>query len=291
MSNTVLDKKIVHSHNKKRNIGLIYEFLIRNLTHNIIENNTSTATKTLGVLKKHFNKDSELYKEFRLVHSLFVTTVSNESVAANIIAEARNVALTHNVKKINKEKSLLIKDINYNINNESFYKQNVDNYKMYATLHNAIKCWRTSSADNFEKLAKYENQIAEWLVTKKDTQQLQNESFDDANNFVVKLMSKKIQEKYTNTFSKKQNVLLNEYVFAGTDEHKKQVLLSKFNLIKETALDLIQQYVSNNPNDSYVNDKLTVVVEKIQNNHSLLNTPTLNLMLVLTKLNDELNNK
>ena len=44
MSNTVLNKKIVHNHNKKRNVGLIYEFLIRSLTKNIIENNSELAS-------------------------------------------------------------------------------------------------------------------------------------------------------------------------------------------------------------------------------------------------------
>ena len=100
MSNTVLNKKIVHNHNKKRNVGLIYEFLIRSLTKNIIENNSEFASTSLKILKTHFHKNSEIYKEFRLLNSLFVTTVSSKAVAANIIAEARNVALNHDTKKI-----------------------------------------------------------------------------------------------------------------------------------------------------------------------------------------------
>lgn len=291
MSNTVLNKKIVHNHNKKRNVGLIYEFLIRHLTQNIIENNSNSAATSLGILKKHFNKNSELYKEFRLLHSLFVTTVSNKSIAANILSEARNVALTHDTKKISKEKSLLIKDINYNINSESFYKQSIENYKIYATLHNAIKCWRSPGAENFEKLAKYEEQIADWLVTEKPKKQLQQEGFENVNNFVVKLMSKKIQEKYTSSFSKDQNALLNEYVFAGTDPDRQNKLKEKFTTIQETTLKLIQKYVLDNQDDSYVNDKLHTVTQKINENRVDFNSKTLNLMLVLTKLNNELLNK
>ena len=152
MSNTVLGKKIVHNHNKKRNVGLIYEFLICHMTKNIVEGNNLNASLSLNILKKHFNKDSELYKEFRLLNSLFATTVSSKPVAANIVSEARKLALTHDDKKLNKEKSLLIKDINYNINEQNFYKQNVNNYKMYATIHNAIQCWRAPNAGNLEKL-------------------------------------------------------------------------------------------------------------------------------------------
>lgn len=289
MSNTVLNKKIVHNHNKKRNVGLIYEFLIRSLTKNIIENNSELASTSLKILKTHFHKNSEIYKEFRLLNSLFVTTVSSKAIAANIIAEARNVALNHDTKKINKEKSLLIKDINYNINNESFYKQNVDDYKMYATIHNAIKCWRQPSAINFEKLAKYENQIAEWLVKEKNVSSIQQETFEDANNFVVNLMSKKIQEKYTNSFSTEQNKLLNEFVFAKNDKLKKQKLLEKFNTIKNTTLTLVNKYMENNPNDSYVNEKLKTVLERINKNDDLIvDVNTLNTILILSKLNNEL---
>tara|TARA_Y100000310_G_scaffold343325_2_gene450429 strand:+ start:3145 stop:4023 length:879 start_codon:yes stop_codon:yes gene_type:complete len=291
MSNTVLDKKIVHSHNKKRNVGLIYEFLVRNMTKNIVEGNNTAAAVSLDVLKRHFNKSSELYKEFRLLNSLFATTVSNKAVAANIVAEARNLAISHKAKKLSKEKSLLIKDINYNINEQKFYKQNVNNYKMYATIHNAIQCWRVPSADNLQKLAKYEDQIVSWLVTPKDVQPI-TEEYSDANNFIVQLMSKKIKEKYINAFSQQQNVLLNEYIVAGDNKQKKDQLKNKFLSIKENTMQLIEKYVTEQKQDRYLVEKLKVVTDKIQNISEIsVNSSNLNLMLILTKLNEELSSE
>jgi len=290
MSNTVLDKKIVHNHNKKRNVGLIYEFLIRHMTKNIVEGNNKLASQSLDVLKKHFNKDSELYKEFRLLNSLFATTVSSKAVGANIVSEARKLAVSHNAKKLNKEKSLLIKDINHNINEQKFYKQNVNNYKMYATIHNAIQCWRNPNVDGLQKLAKYEDQIVSWLVTPKDVQPI-TEEYSDANNFVVQLMSKKIKEKYINAFSQKQNVLINEYIIAGNNSVKKEQLKNKFMSIKKNTTQLIDKYVSEQKHDEYLIEKLNIVTDKINNISVNVNSTNLNLMLILTKLNEGLSSE
>ena len=290
MSNTVLDKKIVHNHNKKRNVGLIYEFLIRHMTKNIVEGNNKLASQSLDVLKKHFNKDSELYKEFRLLNSLFATTVSSKAVGANIVSEARKLAVSHNAKKLNKEKSLLIKDINHNINEQKFYKQNVNNYKMYATIHSAIQCWRNPNVDGLQKLAKYEDQIVSWLVTPKDVQPI-TEEYSDANNFVVQLMSKKIKEKYINAFSQKQNVLINEYIIAGNNSVKKEQLKNKFMSIKKNTTQLIDKYVSEQKHDEYLIEKLNIVTDKINNISVNVNSTNLNLMLILTKLNEGLSSE
>ena len=57
-------------HNKKRNVGLIYELLLRHLSSRIIVNDKKGAKIATAILEKHFSKGSELYKEFRLFNAL-----------------------------------------------------------------------------------------------------------------------------------------------------------------------------------------------------------------------------
>jgi hypothetical protein len=76
------------SHNKKRNVGIIYELLLRNISSHLVAKNNKLAQESLDLLTNHFNKSSEIYKEFRLFNALANATVSDSAVAAGILSEA-----------------------------------------------------------------------------------------------------------------------------------------------------------------------------------------------------------
>ena len=101
------------SHNKKRNTGLIYEFLIRTISKALVENDKPQSSKALRIIKQNFKSGTELYKEFRLVNALMKTTVTSESVASSIISEAKMAARSHNINELDREKSILIRNINH----------------------------------------------------------------------------------------------------------------------------------------------------------------------------------
>ena len=58
------------NHNKKRNVGLIYEQLIRYASKCILEGKTDRAEIAMQIMKEHFRPGTELYKEFRLFNAL-----------------------------------------------------------------------------------------------------------------------------------------------------------------------------------------------------------------------------
>ena len=59
-----------NKHNKKRNIGIIYELLLRHMSHALIEGNKKQIKEATNIIERRFNKKSELYKEFRLFNAL-----------------------------------------------------------------------------------------------------------------------------------------------------------------------------------------------------------------------------
>ena len=73
-----------NKHNKKRNVGIIYELLLKFVSKNLIENNQKNAQEALDIIKKRFSKNTELYKEFRLFNALAKSTVSDTAVAAAV---------------------------------------------------------------------------------------------------------------------------------------------------------------------------------------------------------------
>ena len=155
-------------HNKKRNVGLVYEFLIRYMSESLVENNNRESKKALKILKKHFKPNSELYREFRLFNSLIKTTVSSERIAAAIISEARKAVRRYDLKSLDKQKSLLIRDINHFLSSDDFYNQKISEYRMYATVQTLINEWRDIENADISKIAEYDDTLVGWLTSKKE---------------------------------------------------------------------------------------------------------------------------
>ena len=114
----ILQRKIMnkYKHNKKRNVGIIYELLLNHMSKCLLEDNKKDLNKLTKIIEKRFKKGTELYREFRLFNALATSTVSNIYVATSILAEAKNAARNIDLKKLEKEKSDLIRDINYKLN-------------------------------------------------------------------------------------------------------------------------------------------------------------------------------
>ena len=86
-------------HNKKRNIGIVYELLLRHISNSLIENDISSVKKATLIIEKHLSKSSELFKEFRLVNALINSDVKNTEVAAAIMSEAKDAARRSDAEK------------------------------------------------------------------------------------------------------------------------------------------------------------------------------------------------
>jgi hypothetical protein len=134
-------------HNKRRNAGLLYEFLIRTISNALVEGDKKKSTTALRLLKKHFKAGTELYREFRLINALVRSTVSSDSVASSILSEAKTAAKSYNLEALDKEKSHLIKNINYYLRDNNFFDQQINEYKAYATAQMLINNWRSEGRD------------------------------------------------------------------------------------------------------------------------------------------------
>ena len=83
---------MARNHNKKRNIGLMYELLLRYISSSLVEDKKKDAQTALDIVSSRFNQDTELYKEFRLFNALVKTSVPSDSLATRILAEAKKAA-------------------------------------------------------------------------------------------------------------------------------------------------------------------------------------------------------
>ena len=130
-------------HNKKRNVGLIHEQLVRYVASSLIAEDKRSAEKAVQLIAKHFKPGTELYKEFRLFNAMVNIPVSSRSLAERVLVESKRAAKGHSSQKLRREKSLLIKDINLQLaESRRFYDIKIENYKLFATVQSVLNEWR-----------------------------------------------------------------------------------------------------------------------------------------------------
>lgn len=244
------------SHNKKRNAGIIYELLVRAVSAYLVENNKKKAQVALDILSHHFNKKTELYKEFRIFHALSKSTVQDSSIAAAILSESKQSSRRIDANKLDKEKSLLIKEINHTLNDPDFYYRSVPSYRELATIQTLVNTWREGDRSNLTEMVLLETKMVEFLTQSKTQQAPDVEVNPNADALVVKLMNEKFNNKYANKLTKEQKDLIQDYVFSlQSNTHE---------FISERARNIQIKSVENLQELKNV-EKNPIILEKIDN--------------------------
>jgi hypothetical protein len=280
------------THNKKRNAGLLYEFLVRTISNALVEGDQKRSATALRILKRHFKPGTELHREFRLINSLIKTTVSSPMVASSIIGEAKEAACSYDMTTLDREKSLLIKHINHALRDDNFYDQQINEYKMYATVQTLLNNWRAPSRDkDIARLATYEDQLTNWLVSEKveADDQLLNEESNGMSRLLMKVMTKKLNEKYMGVLDESQKGLLKAYVFSTTNSDP-TIIRRRLSEVKDGLLKKISLYEGSS--DKYVVDKLLQTKSRLMaENVEVVDDDTVTRFMLYTKLNSELDSE
>lgn len=276
-------------HNKKRNTGLLREFLVLTISRALVEGDQKRANAALKLIKKHFKPGTQLYKEYRLINSLLRTTVSSEAVAASIMQEAKAAAREYDLKALDREKSLLISNINKIIGDQDFYDQQVNEYKAYATIQTLINDWRNVDRD-LGRLAQYEDQLVRWLVTEKveSPDAPLPEETPGTSRLLMKVMMRKLNEKYSGVLTDEQKQLIRAYAFSTANDDPQSIKL-KLKEVKERLLAEIGEFRQQNVDNEYVINKLDEVQQRIQQEAlDQVDDDTVTRFMLYTKLSAEL---
>ena len=278
------------NHNKKRNVGIIYELLIRAVSAYLVEGNKTRAQSALDTLSKFYNRNTELYKEFRLFNALAKSTVNDTSIAAAILTESKSATRRFDAIKLDKEKSALIKEINYVLADTDFYHRKVPDYKVYATIQNLLNVWREGDKSNLAEMVLIETKMIEWLTTAREAEII-NEGIDkNVDSLVVKIMNEKFNDKYADKLTSSQKSLINEYVFSLQNDDGLSIK-SKAIKIQSDAINEIAKIKLNEKN-SIILEKTAAVERKINEiNFLTIDDDKLAKLMTLTQLVNELREK
>lgn len=231
------------SHNRIKNTGIIYESLLRQITHEVMSGDNSTA---VNILKKHFSK-TELAKEYKLYQTLNNYSNLSESKADSILN-----SLISEYKKLNKtslrnEKYNLIKEIKNSYDINEFFKYKLPNYKELAALCTLFEV--SSQKDFIDPTISitHKSTLIESL-TKSTKNEIEDKLFEEylgMDTGMKMVIYRKLVEKFNKKYSGlsgEQKLILKEYINNGENLIKLKEFINKHqNIIKEKLSTLYYQ--------------------------------------------------
>ena len=281
------------SHNKKRNVGIIYELLLRSIAASLIEGDKDRASAGLKIIENRFDQSTEIYKEFRIFNALARSTISSTPAAAGILAEAKGAIRRSNRSSLNSEKSGLIRDVNHYLCDDKFYYRKIPNYRIYGTIQNLFNEWRKNDTASFRKIIECEGKVVEWLISEKNSvQKISDHANPDVDNLVVKIMTDKINEKYNANLNSEQKEIISAYSFSLVNNDK-LMIREKLENIKKESLAELDSFSAHTDNGT-LTEKIEGVKDRIsellfENIDDGVITKCLTLSLLKSQIRDDMN--
>lgn len=267
-------------HNKKRNVGLLHEQLVRHASQMTVEGNRSEAEKAVSILTESFADGTELIKEFKLFSALVHPRIESPEIARRIVEESRRACEDHDPHKLDKEKSTLIRRVNHEIDRSDFYNQRVENYKVFSTIQALLNEWRGKGHLSPEERVKYELVLENHLTRKRHSVDL--ETKENADPLVFNIMVEKFNQKYGDKLSPQQNNLLKSKLL-GDDEE----VVRQSNLLRLEARAAVERFYSDCDN-SVLNEKRDFLLSRINEYNPDTTDESVSKALMLSDLIKEL---
>ena len=244
-------------HNKIRNTGLLFEFLLRQITSDVL--NKDNNSNAVNIVKQKFNENTELGKELALYNILITKKFKSDSKADYFINEVMKTRSDLNNSTLRREKYNLIKEIQSNYNIQKFMSSKVPNYKVFASIYKLFE-YNTLSPD--EKTESFFN-IVEHVTTEDKNIRLSETvktlpDDEDLRILTYKTLLEKFNQKYTKLSGAQKN-LLREYINNVSNTNSLKDTLKA--IVKELKTDLKTH--SKNLKDKVVKIKMQEAIKSI----------------------------
>ena len=228
-------------HCKYKNTGILFELLTRQLTSDTIAGNDQ---KALIFLKKHFNTQTELLKEYKIYHTLATQKYQRDSQATMLINTLLEAHDKLNKGQLRREKYNLIKEIKNNYDVNDFFKAQITNYKVMASIFNILE---NKNAPTLS-IVNSKVTILEHIVKPPSKPPLKDkvmEGFEaqDKNGRLLtyKILLENFNDKYKG-LQDNQKTLLKEYVNSVTNSPSlKSYINQEINEVKKSLITLAQK--------------------------------------------------
>jgi hypothetical protein len=253
-------RKFKPKHSKIRNTGLLYEFLLRQVTADVLDKRVNSTA--VSILKKNFNENTTLGMELALYNIIVNKKFNSDKEAEYFINEVLNERNKLNNTQLKREKYNLIKNLKENYDLNKFLSSKVNNYKTYASIFKLFE--HSKSLSPSQKTESFFNLVEHVTTSDRNLKltetvggaQLPNDS--DLRILTYKTLLEKFNQKYTK-LSLVQRKVLREYInnVSGTSSLKETLR----EIVKGLKKDLKTH--SKNLQDKVVKIKMNEAIKSI----------------------------
>lgn len=198
-------------HNKKRNLGLVYEFLTREVSSALVAKDRPRAAKALAMIERHLSPGSELFEELSLHRQVMESRGVSEKLARRIVDElkAAGVRFAARAGKRDAAKSAMIHEMNRTFGMEVFDRYRIADYTAHASVNILMNRGIDSRLEEAVDAARVEEHLVEFLTSKPT----EPTKFDrEASLYAYKTAVGLFEKEYGAELTAPQSALLKEYV-------------------------------------------------------------------------------
>ena len=219
-------------HNKLRNTGLLFEFLLRQVTVDVL--NKDRESDALKIIKKRFNEHTEVGKELALYNLLVTKKFKSDKKADFFLSEILRHRDKLNNSVLRREKYNIIKEIKEKYDVNQLFSSKVPNYKVFASIYKLFEGFGNLKPD--EKTESYFiiiEGITTFNKTKSDTFIPKALKDKDLRILSYKVLLEKFNKKYSN-LTDEQKKVLKEYISNISNTNN-------FSIFVETQLPILKE--------------------------------------------------
>lgn len=198
-------------HNKKRNSGLVYEFLVRRLGTQLVDQDREGAVKTAELAERYFSPGEPLCNELELFRAIRDTRGVSKETARRVLGEVQRQAARQDARQLDIKKSNIIKELNYTFGRDFFDKHRLPEYRLLASIQLFIDGSRGARRISESVQAiQLEDGLVSWMTSVPPA--VDKDIDKQVDDLVCTMAAKRFNEKYGNSLNGGQKSLLESYV-------------------------------------------------------------------------------
>ena len=203
-------------HSKIKNTSILFELLARQITADVL---AGKSTKSVKIVKKHFNENTELGKELQLYRILSEKHYESESRANDLLEMVLESRQKLSNSKLRNEKYNLIKEIKENYKVGDFFNGRISNYRLLASIYNVFQSQTLPTVFNPEETINSKFTVLEHITSKRISSKEAkakilseyNKTDKDLRLLAYQILVDKFNQKYK-TLNESQKSLLKHYI-------------------------------------------------------------------------------